>query len=349
MIPVVVCALLSAAECGGSVDDGAARDAATRVTAPRARKVDAGAVRDRSWRATTARWGKLDVRAVVPVRDRSRQTRSVIDAGTPDPFGPRKGGPPELAEPANVRVESTLSASPTFDAGYGAATLPGEVALPTFHVHVFASEELGPDALRKLSRPSVTLWLDTNTNMLRESTLDVLRSGGTSFVKLKAPVLDAHQKRFTTLRSGAWLDASELEKIPMHWVGARPVAIELSGEGSAAQWTAIARAKPAVLFWARPGCSALSWTAARALKARVITVEAEPCAHSGPPVIASFRGAAPSTERGPFVWIRPDAAPAQVRDLYVKNAATQLLVSVGDRAADVRKLSALLDAVERKR
>lgn len=263
-----------------------------------------------------------------------------------DSLGPRKGGRGQFFEAPAVRVESSLSASWSSDAGYSGATLPADVAVPTLNVHVFASEELGPDALRKLARPSVTLWLDTKTNMLRESTMDVLRAGGASYVRVRPPLVEAHQRRFATLRSGVWVDAAELSALSLHWVGTRPVAVEVNGTGD---WAAVSRVRPSFVFWAKPGCDEGAWSAAKALKGRVVTVEATPCAFAGPPVIASYRGAAPSTEKNPFIWIRPDAAPAQVRDLYVRNAATQLLVSVGERSGDVRKLAALLDAFERKR
>jgi hypothetical protein len=272
------------------------------------------------------------------------------DAGFVDPLGPRKGGRAELSPSPAIRIESSLTGSPLLDAGYGAAASPTSIALPAYQAHVFASEELGPDALRKLIRPGVTLWLDTKTNMLRESTLEVLRANrGRAFVKLKAPLVDAHQRRFATLPSGVWVDGAELDKLSLHWIGSRPIAIELNGEGTPAQWSAIRAARPVLIFWAKPGCRPQAWAAAKAMKSIIVTVDTTPCELSGAPVSASYRGMAPSTERAPFIWIRPDAAPARVRDLYVRAPATQLLLSVGDRAADVRKVSALLDALEGER
>lgn len=272
---------------------------------------------------------------------------AATDGGAVDPLGPRKGGRARLAPSPDVRIDSSLAASPALDAGYDGMTAPSAIALPTYGVHIFASEELGPDALRRLLRPDVTLWLDTRTNMLRASTLDALRAGGRSFVRLRAPINDAHQQQFATLPSGVWLDAKDGGQLKLHWIGARAVAFEVEGPAGGREWGAMAAFRPQVIFWAKPGCEADSWAAARSMKGIVITVDATGlCAYAGPPVKPSFRGMAPSTERAPFVWLRPESRPEQVRELLVKEPGTQILISVGDRASSVKAVSALLDALE---
>lgn len=279
-----------------------------------------------------------------------------VDAGvrirseTIDPLGARKGGPAQLADAPTVRIKSSLGSAPLSDAGYSAATAPSAVPLPRVSVHVFASEELGPDLLRKLRRPSVTLWLDTRTNMLRDSTLEVLRAHGPhAFVKLKAPVLKAHQDQFATLPSGLWLDAPTLAAGYPTWAGLHAVVLEVEGKEMETHSLQLERQRPAFIFWYRPDCGDASWETTRRLTSHIVTVDAAACQQSSEFVLPSYRGMAPSNARAPWIWIRPDSAPAQVRDLYARSLATQLLVSVGDRDQDVRKLTALLDELEGKK
>lgn len=268
------------------------------------------------------------------------------DAGSADAFGARKGGGGQLVLTPSLRVPSSWSGAASFsDAGYDADARPSALSLTAVEFHVFASEELGPDALRKLARPGVTLWLDTATNMLRDSTLEVLRAHqGPSFARLKAPVLPAHQRRFDTLRTGLWVDAAELSALSLYWRGARPLAVEATGHVTATLWADVQAVRPGFVFWARPGCEEQAWTAARRISATTVSVDAAPCPHAGAPVLPSYRGSAPSTAARPFIWIRPDASLAQLRELLQRHPAARLLVSVNDRPADARKLSVLLDA-----
>src|SRR5207248_2797002 len=72
--------------------------------------------------------------------------------------------------------------------------------------HVFFDEELEPDAVRLLARPSCTAWVRTRTNMVRESVVERLARFGAAYVQLRAPFLEAHGAQLQRAPSvGAWL------------------------------------------------------------------------------------------------------------------------------------------------
>ena len=111
----------------------------------------------------------------------------------------------------------------------GPRPLPSEFVLTGYRVHVFASEDLEPDALRRLVRPGVTLWLQTRSNMLRSSTVDTLRRAETAWVQLRPPVLRPHWDQLGRLpRAGAWVEPRHALGAGMGRRGAHPLALEVT-------------------------------------------------------------------------------------------------------------------------
>lgn len=149
-----------------------------------------------------------------------------------DELPPRKEVAPEIQRVPSSRVVGAgrvkIPAITVEDAA-GPRPGPSEFVLTGYRVHVFASEELEPDALRRLVRPGVTLWLQTRSNMLRSSTVDTLRRAEAAWVQLRPPVLRAHWDQLGKLpRAGVWLDPRDARGAGMGRRGAHPLALDVS-------------------------------------------------------------------------------------------------------------------------
>ncbi|MFL5319002.1 MAG: hypothetical protein ACJ790_05045 [Myxococcaceae bacterium] len=280
------------------------------------------------------------------------------DAGT-DLFGPRKDVPPKLQyAPARELIGES-------DAGFSAPKLPdrnanagpAQIALPGLKLHVFASEELDPDALRKLVRGNVTLWLDTRSNMLRDSTLENLRRSDEAFVRFHPPVTDVQQHRFEGApAAGVWLDATELGGAGVYRIGGRPLAVEVAGAGDDATWKKIQSSRPSFLWWSQAPCDAAAMKAFAAVGGRKVLIAPSFDCKEPLPARArvALRGAdvklPPSADPGQvIIWIRPDARPVELKSVLVQHPLAEFAVTVGADANDARKVAALLDALELKR
>lgn len=298
-----------------------------------------------------------------PVRDGGASHRDAgidsRDAGTVDPFGPRKDIAPRLqSAPANVLIgERATDGGTAASLDRAANAGPSQVALPGFTLHLFVSEELSPDALRALIRPNVTVWLDTRSNMLRDSTLENLRRADASFVRFHPPITDVQQRRFSAaLESGAWLDAAEVGGAGAYRLGGRALAVEVAGSIDANLATRIEASRPAFIWWSQVPCDADAIARFAALHGRKVMVA--PSFECAVPVPAKVRVAIRSADvKLPpgadadhvIVWLRPDAVPESVRAILVKRPAAELAVTVGSSEADARKAAALLDALGAKR
>lgn len=271
----------------------------------------------------------------------------------------RKGTPPKLEHPS----ANDLLGSARADAGVvklperTQVTAPAQVALPGYRLHLFASEELHPDALRLLTRPNVTLWLDTRSNMLRDSTLENLRRASESYVRFHPPVTDVQAKRFSgAAASGVWLDANELGGQGVYRLGGRALAVELSGAGEPAQWRKLQSARPSFTWWSAIPCEPTAFQSFRGLSGRKVMVAPSFDCKLRPPDKAriAVRAADVKLPEGAnpdqlIVWIRADASPETVRTILVQHPNAELAVTVGANEQDARKLAVLLDALEQKK
>lgn len=102
-------------------------------------------------------------------------------------------------------------------------------------VHIRAHEDLDPDRLRELARPGVTLWLSTQSNTLRASTVENVARFDRSWVQLRAPLQSFDARVFSKMpTAGLWLDlasASIARRVP----GVRQLAVSVYGPLDAQQ------------------------------------------------------------------------------------------------------------------
>lgn len=153
---------------------------------------------------------------------------------------------------------------------------------PGFRAHVVVSEDVGADALYRLARPEVVLWVASRSNLLKASTADRLGLFGEAYVRLRPP-LDAQAlrplARFTHV--GAWLrdeDAPAMAAV----LGARLRALDIDGElteprAQRAQAVGARRTRwaprkaPTLEEWGRfaqlPGAKVLVWSSGDTLDA----------------------------------------------------------------------------------
>lgn len=221
-------------------------------------------------------------------------------------------------------------------------------------VHVLAHESLETDRLRELARPGVTLWLRTDSNTLKKSTVENLQRFDSVWVQLRAPLKPVDAAVFSKIpKAGAWLDASALALVG-RLPGARRVAVTIDG---APDFEAIRRVRPAEVRWVPgAGLDLLAWSQFRSLPGRRI-LSAAPGALL-PVSCAERTSADPSVElhvatllalssdvfpcgQGTRVVIQPSIEPWLLQSILVRDPSVELVIDVGGdrtRALGAREL-----------
>jgi hypothetical protein len=191
-------------------------------------------------------------------------------AATPGPSArPVVLAPPERSGAAENRVR----AKPPPPAP---APLPSGLFLPRVRLHLQVEDALDPDALRSLARAGTTAWVQTQSNMLRESTVEALGGFEAVFIQVRPPFLETHLRQLRRLpRAGLWFRLEDAPALRLYRLGPRPVVVEGRGELNDARVAELERLRPFEVHWEGtmvPGTR----SALEALRARkVIRLEGE--------------------------------------------------------------------------
>ncbi|MGV3620909.1 MAG: hypothetical protein ACO1OB_08830 [Archangium sp.] len=224
-------------------------------------------------------------------------------------------------------------------------------------VHVIAHESLEVDRLRELARPNVTLWLRTDSNTLKKSTVENLQRFDSVWVQLRAPLKPVDAAVFARIpKAGAWLDSGSLSLVG-RLPGARRVAVKVEGEPD---FDALRKARPAEVRWApTSSLDLLSWSQFRSLPGRRVLA---PAPGALLPVSCAERTSAdPSVElhvasllslssdvfpcgAGARVVIQPGAEPWLLQSLLVRDPSAELILDVG---ADGKRAVGAREVLER--
>lgn len=239
---------------------------------------------------------------------------------------------------------------------------PDPLVAASLRVHVVVHEDLDPDLIRNLARPGVTLWLQTRSNTLRESTIENVARFDEAFVELRAPLkaVDA-QVLARAPRAGAWVRAKELEALSGRLPGARRVAVRVDGALDEALAERLTKARPSFISW-RPGeggVDLLHWGLFAQLPGRRVLV-----APAGMllPVKCDARANEPALElhvatllamssdvfpcgKGTRVIVPPTADRWLLQSLLVRDASLELVLELGADANAASKARVLLETL----
>ncbi len=234
-----------------------------------------------------------------------------------------------------------------------AGVAPDVFVLPGHRVHVIASEDLDPDALRALARENVVLWLRTRSNALRESTVENVARFPEAYVELRPPLLDAQlQALRRASRAGAWIRGEMAGEKSFFRLGHRPVAVSLTGALEREKLAGLARLRVTRVDWS-PGATPdlLSWGHAQQLSGRRLVrlapVEGARCGKGTAFFVDARQEVAPEpSDCAVVVRVSPTIGDAQLQRLYRAYRSVELEVEVGDDELLARKARALLERLE---
>jgi hypothetical protein len=272
---------------------------------------------------------------------------------------------------AEVPLPSWSARGSAPDAGAGGrevgSGVPPFVAVPGFKVHLFLDEELEPDAVRLLARPSCTAWVRTRTNMVRESVVERLARFGAAYVQLRAPFLEAHGAQLQRWPGlGAWLSPGDLRARGIRGLSGRPWAVSLFGELRAEDLEAVAAAKVAEVrwtpgprdltleAWARfaqaPGHRVVAWPAGAPVAceawARARAAAPPAIRVGGAMPVDALAGAVAACPLVTRVEVPPTVEDATLVRLFAASPRLELEVDVGASGAMARSAARLLDRLE---
>ncbi|MEW5742165.1 MAG: hypothetical protein AB1938_24835 [Myxococcota bacterium] len=237
---------------------------------------------------------------------------------------------------------------------------PEALVTGTLKVHAFAHEDLPPDSLRALARPQVTLWLDTRTNTLKESTVERLARFDEAWVRLRAPLSKTDAAVLARIpRAGVWATPRDLEGLAGRVPGVRRWALELEGPLDAATAERIAKARPSVVRW-RPGGAVdlLGWGLFLSLPGKKVWAPAPgellatrcadrarelPALELHVATLLAMSADVFPCGRGTRVIVPGDVEPWLLQSLVVRDPSVELVVQVGDDADAASKVRRLLD------
>ncbi|TQF17712.1 hypothetical protein FJV41_01715 [Myxococcus llanfairpwllgwyngyllgogerychwyrndrobwllllantysiliogogogochensis] len=128
---------------------------------------------------------------------------------------------------------------------------PASLTLPHYRLHLRVDESVDADALRSLAGSGTVLWLSTRSNMLRDSTLEALKSFPEVYVQVRPPLLEAHARQLGRApRVGLWVDSSTLDASGWHHrLGPRAVAVEVRGVLDVDVASRVADVRPSRVAW----------------------------------------------------------------------------------------------------
>ncbi len=240
---------------------------------------------------------------------------------------------------------------------------PDDFTAPSVRVAVVASEDLNPDLLRKLARRDVTLWLETRSNALRQSTLENLGRFDEAFVRFRAPLGSADARVFERWpKVGLWLDVGQLAvlgRLP----GARRVAVDVSGPLTKEVADRVAGARPSLVRWAPTGpIDVLEWGLFRQLPGRKVvrlppeSLRAVSCVERLASVALEIDVATLLTMNSDVfpcgsstrVVIRPGVDAWLLQSLVVREPALELVLDVGADEKLAAAARGVLDTVDRR-
>lgn len=150
---------------------------------------------------------------------------------------------------------------PTVPIADGGSALPARTTHPrpavphgalTVRAHIWAHEDLDPDALRALgTAPGATLWLSTRANALRESTLDTLAKTPRAFVQVRAPFNASLREQLKRAgHAGLHVELEALRAQGLDVVrGSRPLAVTVRATLDEATIELLNTARPQVVLW----------------------------------------------------------------------------------------------------
>ncbi|GMU61330.1 MAG: hypothetical protein AMXMBFR34_30930 [Myxococcaceae bacterium] len=153
---------------------------------------------------------------------------------------------------------------------------PGALVAGALKVHLYAGEGLPADSLRALARPQVTLWLDTRSNTLKESTVERVARFDEAWVRLRAPLSKTDALVLARIpKAGVWATPKDLEGLSGRVPGVRRIAVEVDGPLDAATAERLAKARPSVVRWRPSGpVDLLGWGLFLALPGQKVLVPA---------------------------------------------------------------------------
>lgn len=239
---------------------------------------------------------------------------------------------------------------------------PGLVS-PGLVVHVVAHEDLEPDALRALARPGVTLWLETRSNTLRESTLEHLGRFDEAWVRLRLPLGDVPARQLRRHpRLGAWLSVAAATggstgQLP----GVRRVAVDVAGPLDEALAERLRAGRVSLTRWT-PGAAidVLSWSLFRALPGRrvlapdpggllavqcPVRTATEPSLELDVATLLALSSDVFPCSAGTRVVVRPDVDAWLVQSMVVRDPSLELVLRVGADGDEATRVAHFLDGL----
>lgn len=237
---------------------------------------------------------------------------------------------------------------------------PDALVTSSLRVHVIASEELEPDALRAFARPQVTLWLETRSNTLRESTVEHLALFDDAWVRVRAPLSVTDARVLARVpKAGLWLTPGDLDGVLGRAPGARRLAIDVKGPLDAALAEKLRSARPAVVRWSPNGAvDLLGWGLFLQLPGRKILAPAPtellatrcgdrsatlPALELHVATLLAMSADVFPCGRGTRVVVTGELEPWLVQSLVVRDPALELVLPVGADAAQASRVRKLLD------
>jgi hypothetical protein len=235
---------------------------------------------------------------------------------------------------------------------------PDALVTSFLRVHVVASEDLEPDQLRALARPQVTLWLETRSNTLRESTVEQLGRFDDAWVRVRAPLSKTDARVFARVpKAGLWLTPTDLDGVVGRAPGVRRLAVDVKGPLDAALAGQLWAARPSVLRWEPGGpVDLLAWSLFVQLPGRKVFAPAPtellatrctersaslPALELHVATLLAMSAEVFPCGLGTRVVVNGEVEPWLLQSLVVRDPALELVLWVADdaaRASSARKL-----------
>lgn len=229
-------------------------------------------------------------------------------------------------------------------------------------VHVLAHEALDVDRLRALARPGVTLWLRTDSNTLKRSTVENLQRFDGVWVELRAPLAPVDAAVFAKVpKAGVWLEPPSLPLVG-RLPGARRVALTLRGPLGDADFERLRRARPAEVRWSPDApLDLLAWSQFRSLPGRRVLAAApgallpvrcdertpaDPSVELHVATLLSLSSDVFPCGAGTRIVVQPGTERWLLQSLLVRDPSAELVIDVGADPVAAAGARALLDRLQ---